>query len=80
MQQINLALLDEVNDQDKEIVERIQRGVRSSGYRPGPLALEESAVYRFHEEIRERIPVTRLDEPPVRGTLQQKNEEMKAST
>ncbi|MBW2540716.1 MAG: aromatic ring-hydroxylating dioxygenase subunit alpha, partial [Deltaproteobacteria bacterium] len=80
MQQINLALLDEVNGQDKEIVERIQRGVRSSGYRPGPLALEESAVYRFHEQIREKIPVARLDEPPLRGTLQQKNEEMKTST
>ena len=79
MQQINLALLEEVNNQDKVIVERIQQGVRSAGYRPGPLALEEDAVYRFHEELREKIPVTRLSEAPLRGTLQQENERMKAS-
>jgi phenylpropionate dioxygenase-like ring-hydroxylating dioxygenase large terminal subunit len=80
MQRINLALLEEVNDQDKGIVERIQQGVRSSGYRPGPLALQESAVYRFHEALRERIPVTRLDEAPLRGTLQRENERLKACT
>jgi hypothetical protein len=56
MQAINLELLDEANGQDKVLVERIQRGVRSSGYEPGPLALAESSVYRFHEYLRERIP------------------------
>jgi hypothetical protein len=50
--------------------------VRSSGYRPGPLALEESSVYQFHEELREKIPVTRLGEAPLRGTLQQENARM----
>jgi phenylpropionate dioxygenase-like ring-hydroxylating dioxygenase large terminal subunit len=79
MQQINLALLEEVNSQDKVIVERIQQGVRSSGYRPGPLALEEDAVFRFHEDLREKIPVTRLSKAPLRGTLQQENERMKTS-
>jgi phenylpropionate dioxygenase-like ring-hydroxylating dioxygenase large terminal subunit len=64
MQATNLALLDEVNGQDKVLVERIQRGVRSSGYEPGPLALVESSVYRFHEYLRE---------PPLRGTLHQEN-------
>ena len=76
MQEINMALLDEVNDQDKVLIERIQRGVRTSGYQPGPLSLEESAVYRFHEYIRERVPVTRLREPPMRGMLHQENARM----
>jgi phenylpropionate dioxygenase-like ring-hydroxylating dioxygenase large terminal subunit len=73
MQTINLELLDEVNSQDKVLVERIQRGVRSSGYEPGPLALAESSVYRFHEYLRERVPVTRLRESPLRGTLHDEN-------
>jgi len=80
MQEINMALLEEVNDQDKVLVERIQRGVRTSGYQPGPLALEESSVYRFHEYIRDRIPVTRLREAPIRGTLHQENARMKPSS
>ncbi len=79
MQGINLAILDEVNDQDKLLVERIQRGVRTSGYRPGPLALEESSVYRFHEYVRETIPVARLREPPIRGMLERENARLQAS-
>ena len=77
LQAINLALLDEVNDQDKILVERIQRGVNTTGYQPGPLALEESSVYSFHERVRELIPVTRLPEAPLRGTLHQTNAGLK---
>jgi phenylpropionate dioxygenase-like ring-hydroxylating dioxygenase large terminal subunit len=77
LQAINLALLDEVNDQDKILVERIQRGVNTTGYQPGPLALEESSVYSFHERVRELIPVTRLSEAPLRGTLHQTNAGLK---
>ena len=78
MQKINLALLDEVNAQDKTLCERIQRGVRTSGYQPGPLALAESTVYRFHEQVRRRIPVTRLEHAPLRGTLHRENERLKS--
>ena len=77
LQAINLALLDEVNDQDKMLVERIQRGVHTTGYQPGPLALEESSVYSFHERVRELIPVTRLSDAPLRGTLHQTNAGLK---
>ena len=77
MQEINVALLDEVNEQDKTLVERIQRGVNTTGYQPGPLALAESAVYSFHQRIRELIPVARLPEAPLRGTLHQENVRMK---
>lgn len=77
LQAINLALLDEVNDQDKMLVERIQCGVNTTGYQPGPLALEESSVYSFHERVRELIPVTRLAEAPLRGTLHQINAGLK---
>jgi phenylpropionate dioxygenase-like ring-hydroxylating dioxygenase large terminal subunit len=78
MQAINLKLIDEVNEQDKTLVERIARGVRTSGYQPGPLALAEVAVHRFAEHVREVLPVTRLAEAPPRGTLQQRNQELKS--
>ncbi|MEH6551757.1 MAG: aromatic ring-hydroxylating dioxygenase subunit alpha [Pseudomonadales bacterium] len=80
MQEINSKLLHEVNDQDKMLVEGIQRGVNTSGYQPGPLALEESAVFGFHERIRELIPVARLPKAPLKGTLQQENERLKQQT
>jgi phenylpropionate dioxygenase-like ring-hydroxylating dioxygenase large terminal subunit len=78
MQQINLTVLDEVNGQDKVLVERIQSGVRTSGYQPGPLALAESSVLEFHQRIRDRIPVTRLAEAPLQGTLHRENERLKS--
>jgi phenylpropionate dioxygenase-like ring-hydroxylating dioxygenase large terminal subunit len=79
MQEINVRLLEEVNDQDRELCERIQRGVKTSGYQPGPLSLEESSVFRFHERLRELIPVAGLREAPLPGTLAQENERLKSS-
>ncbi len=78
MQAIEIALLDEVNAEDKILVERIQRGVQSSGYEPGPLALEESGIHDFHALVRERLPVTRLPEAPMRGSLAQENARLKS--
>lgn len=78
MQEINMAILDEVNTQDKILVERIQSGVKTSGYQPGPLGLAESSVFQFHERVRARIPVTRLSEAPLPGSLHRENERLKA--
>jgi len=80
MQEINLSLLDEINAQDKVLVERIQRGVLTTGYQPGPLALAESAVHRFHEHVRDVLPVTRLPEAPRAGTLRAENEALRTRT
>ena len=77
MQVINVRLLDEVNAEDRTLVERIQRGIYTTGYEPGPLGLEESTVFTFHERIRELIPVAGLPDAPLRGTLHQENELMK---
>jgi len=77
MQDINVRLLDEVNAEDRTLVERIQRGIYTTGYEPGPLGLEESTVFTFHERIRELIPVAGLPDAPLRGTLHQENELMK---
>jgi phenylpropionate dioxygenase-like ring-hydroxylating dioxygenase large terminal subunit len=53
-----------VQREDYELCARVQRGVGSSGYRPGPLSLHEASVVDFHDLIRDRIPAAREDAPP----------------
>ena len=53
-----------VNDEDRWLCARVQRGIASSGYQPGPLSTLERWMLEFHDLIRERIPETRLSEPP----------------
>jgi Rieske 2Fe-2S family protein len=75
---LNIKLNGTVNDQDKVLVERIQRGARSSGYRPGPLSHIESSLYLFHKRFRELFPVALQDMAPPWGTLPAENERMKS--
>ena len=70
LQAIDLKVLDEVNAEDKVICERIQRGVKTHGYRPGPLSEEESGIAEFHQQIRSAIPITRSIEAPAQGELE----------
>jgi Rieske 2Fe-2S family protein len=42
---------DVTNLQDWRAIESVQRGISSRGYRPGPLAPREDAVYRFVSRI-----------------------------
>lgn len=77
---IDLAILDEVNAEDKFLCERIQRGVRTHGYRPGPLSDEESGIHDFHERIRQYFPVTRRSTPPPRLELESVNRVLTDST
>lgn len=55
----NIQINTLVNDEDRTLCERVQRGLQSEGYRPGPLSLLESAVAQFHDEVRARIPGAR---------------------
>jgi phenylpropionate dioxygenase-like ring-hydroxylating dioxygenase large terminal subunit len=73
---LNLKLNDAVNDQDKVLVERIQRGVKSHGYQPGPLSYIESSLYLFHKRFREIFPVAHQDVAPSGGTLSSENERL----
>ncbi|MDP9011338.1 MAG: aromatic ring-hydroxylating dioxygenase subunit alpha [Pseudomonadota bacterium] len=57
-----------VNDEDKWLCERVQRGLASSSYKPGPLSRLERSMLEFHDLLRERIPEFRLAAaPPVFG-------------
>lgn len=50
--------------EDKELCERVQAGLSSHGYRPGPLSTLEVAITDFHDRIRAAIPEAALPDAP----------------
>jgi phenylpropionate dioxygenase-like ring-hydroxylating dioxygenase large terminal subunit len=56
----------QVNNEDRMLCERLQRGIADSGYRPGPLSQIETWMLEFHDLLRARIPEVRLPSPPAR--------------
>jgi phenylpropionate dioxygenase-like ring-hydroxylating dioxygenase large terminal subunit len=53
-----------VNEEDKWLCERVQRGLASSSYQPGPLSRLEGCMLEFHDLLRARIPEFRLPSAP----------------
>jgi phenylpropionate dioxygenase-like ring-hydroxylating dioxygenase large terminal subunit len=53
-----------VNSEDKWLCERVQRGLKSSSYQPGPLSRLERSLSEFHDLLRERIPEFRSSAAP----------------
>ena len=49
----------QVNGEDRWLCARVQRGLASSSYTPGPLSELERWMREFHDLLRERIPETR---------------------
>ncbi|HKN11128.1 MAG TPA: RHO alpha subunit C-terminal catalytic domain-containing protein, partial [Pseudomonadota bacterium] len=56
----------EVNNEDRWLCERVQRGLASSSYTPGPLSRLERHMVEFHDLLRERIPEFGLAHAPER--------------
>jgi phenylpropionate dioxygenase-like ring-hydroxylating dioxygenase large terminal subunit len=54
----------QVNDEDRFLCERLQRGLADSAYRPGPLSQLETWMLEFHELLRARIPEACLPKAP----------------
>ena len=54
----------QVNDEDRRLCGRVQRGLASSSYRPGPLSGLEACMLEFHDHLRDRIPEFRLAQAP----------------
>jgi hypothetical protein len=48
------------------LCERLQRGIKDSAYRPGPLSRIETWMLEFHELLRARIPEVSLPARPAR--------------
>jgi phenylpropionate dioxygenase-like ring-hydroxylating dioxygenase large terminal subunit len=53
-----------VNNEDKWLCARVQRGLASSSYQPGPLSRLEGCMLEFHNLLRARIPEFRLPAAP----------------
>ena len=56
----------QVQREDEFLCRRVQQGLSSPSYEPGPLSTLESCMLKFHDVLRERIPEVRLAEAPAR--------------
>jgi phenylpropionate dioxygenase-like ring-hydroxylating dioxygenase large terminal subunit len=54
----------QVNNEDKWLCGRVQRGLGSTSYQPGPLSRIEGYMHEFHNLLRERIPEFKLPAAP----------------
>jgi phenylpropionate dioxygenase-like ring-hydroxylating dioxygenase large terminal subunit len=56
----------QVQREDEFLCKRVQQGLASSSYEPGPLSQLENCMLEFHDLLRERIPEVRLAAAPAR--------------
>jgi phenylpropionate dioxygenase-like ring-hydroxylating dioxygenase large terminal subunit len=56
----------QVQREDEFLCRRVQQGLASGSYEPGPLSTLENCMLEFHNLLREKIPEVRLASPPVR--------------
>jgi phenylpropionate dioxygenase-like ring-hydroxylating dioxygenase large terminal subunit len=54
----------QVQREDEFLCKRVQQGLASSSYEPGPLSTLENCMLEFHDLLRERIPEVRLPSAP----------------
>jgi phenylpropionate dioxygenase-like ring-hydroxylating dioxygenase large terminal subunit len=64
---LNWRINRRVNDEDTILIRRVQQGMGSSAYRPGPLGRSEVCLRSFARKLRRLIPQTRLESPPPPG-------------
>ena len=56
----------QVQREDEFLCKRVQQGLASGSYEPGPLSKLENCMLEFHDMLRERIPEVRLPSAPAR--------------
>ncbi len=78
LRRLNLLINDPVNEEDRLICERVQLGLRTHSYRPGPLSQQESCIFNFHEMMRDLIPVMSLPQQPDKRSVAAENLRMKS--
>jgi carnitine monooxygenase subunit len=64
---LNWRINRQVNDEDTALIRRVQQGMASSLYSPGPLGRSEVCLRSFARKLRRLIPEARLDQPPPPG-------------
>lgn len=53
-----------VNEEDRDLIERVQAGMDSGVFRPGPLSEDEVCLRAMAERIRDVLPEARAETPP----------------
>jgi phenylpropionate dioxygenase-like ring-hydroxylating dioxygenase large terminal subunit len=64
---LNWMINRRVNAEDTELITRVQLGMQSASYVPGPLGKSEACLRSFAQKLRRMIPEARLDSPPPPG-------------
>jgi phenylpropionate dioxygenase-like ring-hydroxylating dioxygenase large terminal subunit len=63
---LNWRINRRVNEEDTALIARVQQGMASAFYAPGPLGESEVCLRSFARKLRRLIPETRRSEPPAR--------------
>ncbi len=53
-----------VNAEDRDLIERVQAGMDSGVFEPGPLSEDEVCLRALADRLRDAIPEARADRPP----------------
>ena len=77
LRRLNILINDIVNDEDKTLCTRVQQGLHTTGYRPGPLSAVENEVLGFHRMVRDLVPVSSLDDAPPSGQVHTENQRLR---
>jgi phenylpropionate dioxygenase-like ring-hydroxylating dioxygenase large terminal subunit len=64
---LNWRINRRVNAEDTELISRVQQGMGSPSYVPGPLGRSEVSLRSFAQKLRRLIPEARLERPPAPG-------------
>jgi len=64
---LNWRINRRVNAEDTGLIARVQLGMQSSSYGPGPLGTSEVCLRSFARKLRRLIPAARLESPPPAG-------------
>lgn len=65
--QLNWRINRRVNAEDTELIARVQLGMQSASYKPGPLGTSEVCLRSFARKLRRLIPEARLEQAPAAG-------------
>ena len=64
---LNWRINRRVNAEDTVLITRVQRGMESAAYEPGPLGTSEACLRSLARKVRAFIPEARLPQPPPPG-------------
>jgi phenylpropionate dioxygenase-like ring-hydroxylating dioxygenase large terminal subunit len=64
---LNWRINRRVNAEDTDLISRVQQGMASPSYVPGPLGMSEVCLRSFAAKLRDFIPESRLHQPPAPG-------------